>query len=105
MIMRLDKHFRSTGSALQKHFFEAKRCIPRAAVGDQPAQALNLPQNPHSCANCWCLYFVLTLSAVAHRYPPLSVSRTPKGGWRMENMYVVFLGGVTHQSEASMHYG
>ena len=38
-------------------------------------------------------------------YPPLTVTRTPKGGWRLENTYVIFLDRVTLRQEVDTHYG
>ena len=38
-------------------------------------------------------------------YPPLVASRTPKGGWRLENVFVVFLSDAAHPSAVDDHYG
>ncbi|CAE8663511.1 unnamed protein product, partial [Polarella glacialis] len=38
-------------------------------------------------------------------FPALEVSRTPQGGWRLENAYVVLLSDVAQAEDAELHYG
>ena len=44
-------------------------------------------------------------TVVVEPLPMLHASRTPRGGWRLDNEYVVFLSGVTDACGADAHYG